>query len=127
MSRVERAIATLLSVRRLGIRVAIDDFGTGYSSLSYLKRLPIDVVKLDKSFIDGLPDDEGDIALATMFLALTNQFDFMSVAEGVETQEQLELLRSEACTEVQGYLFGRPCPAADIPTLLQALAVRQPA
>ncbi len=118
MSRVERAIETLQGVRRLGIRVAIDDFGTGYSSLSYLKRLPIDSVKLDKSFIDGLPDDEGDIALAKMFLALTKQFNFVSVAEGVENENQARWLQEHGCMVAQGYLFSKPIPFRDLIALL---------
>jgi diguanylate cyclase (GGDEF)-like protein len=118
MNRVELAITTLQSIRRLGIRVAIDDFGTGYSSLSYLKRLPIDVVKLDKSFIDGLPDDESDIALANLFLALTKQFNFISVAEGVETERQAVWLQEHGCMIAQGYLFSRPVPLDDFIALV---------
>jgi len=114
MSSVERAISALHSVRRLGIRVAIDDFGTGYSSLSYLKRLPIDVVKLDKSFIDNLPDDESDIALAKMFLSLTKQLNFVSVAEGVESNSQAAWLQEHGCIIAQGYLFSRPVPFGEL-------------
>ena len=110
MNRVERAITTLQIVRRLGLRVSIDDFGTGYSSLSYLKRLPIDIVKLDKSFIDGLPDDENDIALAKMFLALCSQFGLISVAEGVENERQAAWLVEHGCMIVQGFLFSVPLP-----------------
>ena len=117
MSRIERAISTLQSVRRLGVRVAIDDFGTGYSSLTYLKRLPIDIVKLDKSFIDGLPDDESDIALAKLFLALTKQFRFISVAEGVETESQAIWLQEHGCLIAQGYLFSRPLAMDDLVAL----------
>ncbi len=108
MNRVERAIEALERVRRLGLLVAIDDFGTGYSSLSYLKRLPIDVVKLDKSFIDGIPDDPSDVALAEMFLALTRQFGLTSVGEGIETDRQAAWLREHGCQIGQGYLFSRP-------------------
>jgi len=118
MNRVERAIVTLQSVRRLGIRVAIDDFGTGYSSLSYLKRLPIDVVKLDKSFIVGLPDDESDIALAKLFLALTKQFNLISVAEGVENESQAIWLQEHGCIVAQGYLFSRPVPFENLIALV---------
>ncbi|GAC1491706.1 MAG: hypothetical protein NVS1B2_03530 [Vulcanimicrobiaceae bacterium] len=118
MSNVERAIATLTTVRRLGLLVAIDDFGTGYSSLSYLKRLPIDVVKLDKSFIDGLPDNPGDVALAEMFVELTRRFALVSVAEGIETEDQARWLTDHGCLIGQGYLFSRPVPFARLEELL---------
>ena len=119
MDKVERAIETLKTVRQLGLLVAIDDFGTGYSSLSYLKRLPIDVVKLDKSFIDGLPDDQNDTALATMFLALTKQFALVSVGEGIETEQQATWLREHGCMIGQGYLFSKPIPYGDLLELIQ--------
>ncbi|GAC1629513.1 MAG: hypothetical protein NVS4B5_20490 [Vulcanimicrobiaceae bacterium] len=100
------------------MRIAIDDFGTGYSSLSYLKRLPIDVVKLDKSFIDGLPDNPGDVALAEMFVELTRRFALVSVAEGIETEDQARWLTDHGCLIGQGYLFSRPVPFARLEELL---------
>jgi sensor c-di-GMP phosphodiesterase-like protein len=120
MDKVERAIETLKHVRELGLLVAIDDFGTGYSSLSYLKRLPIDVVKLDKSFIDGLPDDQNDTALATMFLALTKQFALISVGEGIETDQQAAWLLANGCMIGQGFLFSKPIPYPALIDLIRA-------
>lgn len=108
MNKVEQAIVALNHVRRLGILVAIDDFGTGYSSLSYLKRLPVDVIKLDKSFIDGLPRDKRDVGLAKMFLGLSSQFSLVSVGEGIERDEQAEWLLANGCMIGQGFLFSRP-------------------
>jgi len=108
MNKVERAIETLTAVRRMGLRVSIDDFGTGYSSLSYLKRLPVDAIKLDRSYISGLPDNPSDVALAEVFLELTKRFELTSVAEGVETQGQADWLREHGCQLVQGFLFSRP-------------------
>jgi EAL domain-containing protein (putative c-di-GMP-specific phosphodiesterase class I) len=126
MDKVERAIETLKVVRKLGLLVAIDDFGTGYSSLSYLKRLPIDVVKLDKSFIDGLPHDQNDTALANMFLALTKQFALVSVGEGIETEQQAEWLRANGCMVGQGFLFSRPIPYADLIELIKTSDAGRP-
>jgi diguanylate cyclase (GGDEF)-like protein len=126
MDKVERAIETLKVVRRLGLTVAIDDFGTGYSSLSYLKRLPIDVVKLDKSFIDGLPEDQNDTALASMFLALTKQFALVSVGEGIETEQQAAWLNSHGCMIGQGFLCSKPIPYRDLIALIRATAYELP-
>jgi diguanylate cyclase (GGDEF)-like protein len=118
MNQVERAIESLTSVRRLGLLVAVDDFGTGYSSMGYLKRLPIDSVKLDGSFIKGLPGDSRDENLAKLFLGITNQFSLVSVAEGVETEAQARWLMDEGCMLGQGYLFAKPLT---LPELVAAL------
>ncbi len=119
MHRVERAIETLARVRTLGLVVAVDDFGTGYSSLNYLKRLPVDVLKLDKTFIDGLPDDPKDVALADVFLALSKQFGFASVGEGIETEAQAEWLRSHGCMIGQGFLYSKPIAHAALMNLVR--------
>jgi diguanylate cyclase (GGDEF)-like protein len=124
MNNIERTISALQGVRKLGLRVAIDDFGTGYSSLSYLKRLPIDVVKLDKSFIDGLPEDENDIELATMFLTLTKQLGFDSVAEGIENKRQAVWLTEHGCMIAQGFYFSKPLP---LPDFIAYARMRNPA
>jgi EAL domain-containing protein (putative c-di-GMP-specific phosphodiesterase class I) len=124
MNRVERAIEALERVRRLGLLVGIDDFGTGYSSLSYLKRLPIDIVKLDKSFIDGIPDGANDVALAEMFLTLTRQLSRVSVGEGIETERQAAWLLEHGCMIGQGYLFARPLPLDALLELMRAPIVR---
>jgi len=113
MENSELAVDLLLEIRRLGVRVAIDDFGTGYSSLSYLKRLPIDTVKLDRSFVQGATTDPKDAALVMAIITLAHNLKLKLVAEGVETEEQKSFLRLLRCDEGQGYLFGKPA-AADV-------------
>jgi EAL domain-containing protein (putative c-di-GMP-specific phosphodiesterase class I) len=92
----------------MGVQVAIDDFGTGFSSLAYLKHFPVQVLKLDRSFIHGLPSDRGDAAITHAVLAMAHRLNMKVVAEGVETAEQLRFLRRMGCDVVQGYLLGRP-------------------
>jgi EAL domain-containing protein (putative c-di-GMP-specific phosphodiesterase class I) len=103
----------------MGVRIAIDDFGTGYSSLSYLKRFPAQTVKIDRSFISGLPTDRDDTAITQAVIAMAHSLGLRVVAEGVETADQLGLLRRLHCDEVQGYLLGRPVPAGEIAVKLQ--------
>jgi diguanylate cyclase (GGDEF)-like protein len=110
MENTESAAKLLGQVRQLGVTVAIDDFGTGYSSLSYLKRLPIDTVKLDRSFVMGATTDPDDAALVMAIVTLAHNLRLRVIAEGVETDEQLAFLRLLRCDEAQGYLFGRPMP-----------------
>jgi len=110
----EQTIEVLNQFRRLGISIAIDDFGTGYSSLSYLHRLPIDSLKIDKSFIWNLTSSVEDAAIITAIIAMANSLGLNVIAEGVETQEQLAFLRERGCREAQGYLFSHPLPAAEI-------------
>ena len=119
MQNVERSKNTIDLLRRWGFAVAIDDFGTGYSSLSYLKKLTVDMIKVDQSFIAGLPDDEQDCALAEMLLRITDRFGFTTLAEGIETEAQVRWLIEQGCRFGQGYLLGRPAPFAD---LVQRLA-----
>ncbi len=107
-------------VRRLGVRLAIDDFGTGWSSLAYLKWLPFDVLKIDRSFIRNLGDDPRDEAIVATIVTLARQLDKTVVAEGVETEAQLQVLRRLGCQEGQGFLLGRPTPPAAITNLLAA-------
>jgi len=103
----------LETFRRLGVRLAIDDFGTGHSSLSYIKRFDIDTLKIDRSFVQSLTDNEEDVAIAAAVIALGRSMRMCVVAEGVETSEQAQLLRDLGCDEMQGYLLGRPMPGAD--------------
>jgi len=110
----------LESFSRIGVKLAIDDFGTGHSSLSYIKRFNIDTLKIDRSFVQSLPDDSEDVAIATAVIALGRSMGMNVVAEGVETQAQAETLRRLGCDEMQGYLLGRPMPAADLASWLQA-------
>ncbi|MDA7085093.1 EAL domain-containing protein [Pseudomonas sp. SA3-5] len=111
MQDVASALRTLNDLKRLGVCIAIDDFGTGYSSLNYLKQFPIDVLKIDRSFVDGLPHGEQDTQIARAIIAMAHSLNLSVIAEGVETQAQLDFLRTHDCDEVQGYLLGRPMPA----------------
>jgi diguanylate cyclase (GGDEF)-like protein len=111
MENPESAAELLTEIRNLGARVAIDDFGTGYSSLSYLKRLPIDSVKLDRSFVKGATSHPDDAALVMAIITLAHNLGLKVIAEGVETDEQLNFLRLLRCDEAQGYLFSKPVPA----------------
>jgi len=108
MSDVDRTLDALAILRELGVVISLDDFGTGYSSLSYLKRLPLDVIKIDKSFVRGLPDDQHDAGLVETVIAVANRFGFKTLAEGIETVEQYDWLRARGCTYGQGYLIARP-------------------
>ena len=111
MENADSAVKALSAIRELGVRIAIDDFGTGYSSLSYLKRLPIDTVKLDQSFVKGATSDQSDAALVMAIITLAHNLRLRVIAEGVETEEQHAFLRLLRCDEAQGYLFGKPAPA----------------
>jgi|GEM_PF-2751777 len=116
----EVSIAALNGLRKLGVRLSLDDFGTGYSSLSYLKRLPVNTLKIDRSFVDGLPNDQGDVQIVEMTIALARTVELSVVAEGVETEEQLSMLKSLGCDVVQGYFFSKPLPAQEYEQWLQS-------
>ena len=106
MEDITNAIQLLNRLKRLGSTIAIDDFGTGYSSLSYLKQLPIDYLKVDRSFVDGLPDDVNDVEITSAIIAMSHKLGLKVVAEGVETPEQLKFLNENECDLAQGYYFG---------------------
>ena len=110
MSQAEEALAVLHQLKHLGVQLAIDDFGTGYSSLSYLKRLPLDILKIDQSFVRGLPDDPHDAAIVRAIIALGRSMQFTVIAEGVETQAQQQFLAAEGCEQIQGYIVSLPLP-----------------
>jgi diguanylate cyclase (GGDEF)-like protein/PAS domain S-box-containing protein len=115
----ERALVTLRAIKQLGVRLAIDDFGTGYSSLAQLKRFPVDALKVDRSFIQGLPGDTYDAAITEAIIVMCRTLRLTVVAEGVETVEQREFLRERGCTQMQGYQFSKPLPAASFAALLR--------
>jgi len=112
------SIKILQELNNLGIELAVDDFGTGYSSLSYLKKLPINRLKIDKSFVNDLPYDEEDVAITKAVIALAKSLNLKVIAEGVETHAQKEFLVSNGCEKIQGYLYGKPISAADMEALL---------
>ena len=120
LQRVEHSRELLGRLKRLGVGVSIDDFGTGFSSLSLLKHLPIDRIKIDRSFIKDLPDDLNDVGITESILALANSLGMELIAEGVETVAQRQFLVERGCQEAQGFLFSRPLDAGDVDALIDA-------
>ena len=123
MLNAERAIISLGALRRLGVKIALDDFGTGYSSLSYLKRLPIDIIKLDRSYVMGLPHEPADVALTETLLAMASRFRLVTLAEGVETPEQATWLSDHGCEYAQGFLYARSMPIDELRAILAPVVV----
>lgn len=119
MKNPEQTIQTLEEISQLGIKIAIDDFGTGYSSLSYLKRFPIDRLKIDRSFIKDIPDDEEDIAITKAIIALAKSLNIEVIAEGVETQAQKDFLVENGCRYIQGYLYSKPVPLEEFEKMIE--------
>jgi len=120
MDNPELSIRKLHQISSMGIDIAIDDFGTGYSSLSYLKKLPLNKLKIDQSFVRDIPQDEDDIAITKAIIALGKSLKFTLIAEGVETQEQKDFMIENECDLMQGYFFSKPIPAQEITQLLKA-------
>jgi diguanylate cyclase (GGDEF)-like protein/PAS domain S-box-containing protein len=127
MADVENAAQILHSLKKIGVHLSIDDFGTGYSSLAYLKRFPIDLLKIDQSFVRDITVDADDAAIATSIISLAHSLRLEVIAEGVETEAQLAYLRRHGCDYMQGYYFSRPIPAEEISVLLASRAIRSPA
>jgi diguanylate cyclase (GGDEF)-like protein/PAS domain S-box-containing protein len=125
MKRVEPTIIILKILRERGVHVAIDDFGTGYSSLSYLRKFPIDTLKIDQSFVSQIASGGGDSAIVTAVISMARSLNLRVVAEGVESQAELDFLQSHQCDEGQGFYFSRPVPALDFMGLLQH-GIRRP-
>jgi diguanylate cyclase (GGDEF)-like protein len=125
MQDLELSIRKLAQLREAGIGIAIDDFGTGYSSLRLLARLPVDTLKVDRSFIQEIVDTPNTLILVSTIISLARAFNMHTVAEGVETAEQLQILRTIKCDQAQGYLFGRPMPASDVPSAIARLSERR--
>ncbi|MET0191931.1 MAG: EAL domain-containing protein [Hyphomicrobiaceae bacterium] len=115
----EATLGMLYQLRELGVRIAMDDFGTGYSSLSYLQSFPFDKIKIDRSFVKDITDGIGSLNIVRAVTAMARGLGMTTTAEGVETPEQLEMIRAEGCTEMQGYLFSRPIPAREVDDLLE--------
>jgi EAL domain-containing protein (putative c-di-GMP-specific phosphodiesterase class I) len=108
MERAQGSLAKLTELKALGVQLALDDFGTGYSSLAYLKRFPIDVLKIDQSFVRGVEFDAKDAALGATSIAMAHGLNLRVIAEGVETEGQREFLKAHGCDEIQGFLVSRP-------------------
>lgn len=118
MTHARKTISILKRLKGLGIRISVDDFGTGYSSLAYVKRFPIDVLKIDRSFVIDIITNPANAAITTAIIEMAHSLDVRVVAEGVETVEQLDFLRERGCDEIQGYYFAPPLPASEISKLL---------
>jgi EAL domain-containing protein (putative c-di-GMP-specific phosphodiesterase class I) len=121
MADVERAVEILSRVRALGVQIAIDDFGTGYSSLALLKRLPVDTLKIDRSFMRDVATDESDLAIVRATVSMAQSLGLQVVAEGVEDEASLAVLVRLGCDQAQGYYFSRPKPAAELDLLPNVL------
>jgi EAL domain-containing protein (putative c-di-GMP-specific phosphodiesterase class I) len=118
MADVESAIETMRLLKAMGVKLSIDDFGTGYSSLAYLKRFPVDVLKIDRSFVRDMVSPDG-AAMVDAIISLAHGLRMQVIAEGVETLEQLDYLRGCGCDEVQGHIYGRPEPVQQVEALLR--------
>ena len=115
----EATLSTLFQLRALGVRIAMDDFGTGYSSLSYLQSFPFDKIKIDRSFVKDIADGAGSLNIVRAVTAMATGLGMVTTAEGVETNEQLEMVRTEGCTEIQGFVFSKPLPTNEVDALLR--------
>ena len=120
MTNIKQSIKSMNELKKLGISFSVDDFGTGYSSLSYLKRFPIDALKIDRSFIKDIEHDSDDAAITCAIIAMAHNLNLKVIAEGVENEAQLKLLKKHKCDEGQGFLFGRPQLAEAFENLLSS-------
>jgi EAL domain-containing protein (putative c-di-GMP-specific phosphodiesterase class I) len=127
MNSPERTAEILRSLKARGLTLSIDDFGTGYSSLSYLRMFPVDILKIDQSFVRGIGTPEGDTRIVKAIVALAHSLDLTVVAEGVETRAQLDFLKKLNCDLVQGYFYSPPLPVGELLYRLDSLKSRPPA
>jgi diguanylate cyclase (GGDEF)-like protein/PAS domain S-box-containing protein len=127
MSNQEHAEKVLKDLKELGFHLTMDDFGTGYSSLAYLKRFPFDSVKIDRSFVSGIPESKDDSAIVEAIVAMAHSLQLKVVAEGVETKEQFDFLRTLGCDQIQGFYFSKPIPASEVVMLLYKTMTRDAA
>jgi EAL domain-containing protein (putative c-di-GMP-specific phosphodiesterase class I) len=121
MKDAETAARILREFRSLGVRIALDDFGTGYSSLSYLRKFPFDKIKIDKIFIDDIGRSASSDAIVRAVTGIASSLGIETVAEGVERHEQYDRVQQEGCDQIQGFLFGRPMPVADVPGTIERI------
>jgi EAL domain-containing protein (putative c-di-GMP-specific phosphodiesterase class I) len=126
MDNTEMTVETLRNLRVLGIKISIDDFGSGYSSLSYLKNLPIDTLKIDRTFVTDFAADSSDAAIVKTIITLAHNLHLNTIAEGVETEEQAILLSDLGCDEMQGYLFSKPLSVKDLESFLSKQKFEKP-
>ena len=119
LENVEDTIAKMRELKLLGVGFSVDDFGTGYSSLQYLKRLPLDQIKIDQSFVRDIATDPNDAAIVQTIIAMTEALGLSVIAEGVETEEQHEFLDNHGCHAFQGYLFSKPIPIGQFEDMLR--------
>jgi EAL domain-containing protein (putative c-di-GMP-specific phosphodiesterase class I) len=126
MEDVEGAIRTMVELKNMGVKLSIDDFGTGYSSLSYLRRFPVDVLKIDRSFVRDIPGNVDDMAMVSAIIELARGLRMRVIAEGVETEAQLDYLKRRGCDEVQGHVYARAAPGADVEAMLRTGRRMQP-
>jgi EAL domain-containing protein (putative c-di-GMP-specific phosphodiesterase class I) len=125
----ELSIQQLQALKALGVTIAIDDFGTGYSSLNYLQKFPFDVLKIDQSFVRNLHTNKINVAITESLIYMAHLLNLKVIAEGIETQEELNILQGFQCDEIQGYLFSRPLNLEDFQTLVRSgsqLKISQP-
>ena len=120
LENIEETIATMNELKAIGVRFALDDFGTGFSSLQYLKKLPLNQLKIDQSFVRDLVSDSNDQAIVRTIIAMAESLNLEVIAEGVETEEQHNILQRNGCNHYQGYLFGKPMPIDEFEAQLQS-------
>ena len=119
INNIEQIIQTLNALRKLGVKVSIDDFGTGYSSLTYLKRLPVDMVKIDQSFVKDVPGDDSSSAIINTIISMADHLELDIIAEGIESIEQVHYLQSHGCQKFQGFFFHQPMTQSHFSSLLK--------